>query len=260
MARFFTSDLHLGSTNINKYANRPFFSAEDAVVKLCQNANTVVGYADSLIHVGDFMLTKSDKHDEIEDIGLNYKKEDYLAMFKSRVFLLAGNHDDHNACESDAKSMTIDLNQNYHNVYVSHYPSDHKFYCGPTRFNARGLHIVLCGHVHDKWILKFDMVRMVLNVNIGVDCWSMRPVRDAEITELLDYFRATMWTKINPAPGKWINFTLTRDALDKFKIAHSKEMQIAREQRKQEKHAKKGLTPEICEQRRIAAMKAKGLI
>ena len=90
--------------------------------------------------------------------------------------------------------------------------------------------------------------------------WDYKPVRDAEITKLLDYFRATMWTKINPTPGKWTNFTLTRDALEKFKIAHSAEVKAQREVRKAEKHAKKGLTPAECERRRIEAMKKKGLI
>ena len=69
-----------------------------------------------------------------------------------------------------------------------------------------------------------------------------------------------MWTKNNPTPGKWTNFTLTRDALEKFKIAHSAEVKAQREVRKAEKHAKKGLTPEECERRKIEAMKKKGLI
>ena len=40
----------------------------------------------------------------------------------------------------------------------------------------------------------------------------------------------------------------------------NKEVQRAREQRKKERYAKKGLTPEECERRKIEAMKAKGLI
>lgn len=267
MSRYFTSDFHLGSLNILKYANRPFSSAKDAMTSLLINVNSNLKRYDTLIHVGDFMLSGMDRHDNVEDSGLKYKINDYLDMFEPNLILLSGNHDDGRNCETIGKSMVIDLNQNYRNVSVSHYPSYHKLFTLPNDncwkwFDAQKMyvHVHLCGHVHDKWLLNFDAQHKVLNVNVGVDVWNYKPVRDSEITELLDYFRATLWTKINPKHGVFTDFTLTRDALEKFKISHSKEMKEIRAQRKQEKLKKKGLTPEECERRRIEAMKAKGLI
>ena len=259
--RYFTSDLHLGSALINKYAHRPFSSAQEAVEKLTDNIYQTCDCFDSLIHVGDFMLSGADRHGSEEDRGLDMTLRDYLSDINTRVTLLSGNHDDGHNCEADCKSMVLDLNQNYRNVYVNHFPSYHPDYHGPQNgWKHNAYDINLCGHVHDKWLMKWDAEKHVLNVNVGVDVWDYKPVRDAEITELLDYFRATMWTKINPTPGKWTNFTLTRDALEKFKIAHSAEVKAQREARKAEKHAKKGLTPEDCERRKIEAMKKKGLI
>ena len=264
MARYFTSDLHLGSSLINKYAHRPFASAQDALHQLYKGIYDTCKAEDILIHVGDFMLSGADRHGAEEDHGLSMSLQDYLTEINPRIILLAGNHDDGHSFEADAKSLTLNLNQNYYNVTVGHYPSVHENYRYIGNNNRRsckhGVHIHLCGHVHDKWLLNFDAEKMVLNVNVGVDVWGYKPVRDSEITELLDYFRATMWTKISPSPGKWTNFTLTHKALDQFKIAHSAEVKAQREQRKVEKHLKKGLTPEDCERRKLAAMKAKGLI
>lgn len=257
--RYFTSDWHLGSTLINKYAHRPFTSAQDAVNNIVANINEIVSRTDMLIHVGDFQLLGYDRHGEVDDKGLDFTLDDYLSMIKCRVFLIEGNHDSGHNCETDAKSMTLNLNQNYVNVSVAHYPSYHEFYHyvgNGNRNSCSGrIHVHLCGHVHDKWLLNFDARHKVLNVNVGVDVWNYKPVRDSEITELLDYFRATMWTKIEPSPGKWTNFTLTRKALDEFKIAHSAEVKAQREARKQERYAKKGLTPEIREQKKQDGIK-----
>lgn len=258
--RYFTSDLHLGSSLINKYAHRPFESAEIALENLTDNINTVCDCFDSLIHVGDFMLSGADRHGTEEDHGLDMTLRDYLAEINPRVILLAGNHDDGHNCEADCKSMVLDLNQNYHNVYVSHFPSDHKDYHGPYCNYKASPKIVLCGHVHDAWLLKYDVSKNVLNINVGVDVWNYKPVRDAEITDLLDYFKANLWTKIANDGSHWSNFTLTRKAFDEFKLAHTAEVRAQREVRKAEKYAKKGLTPEECERRKIEAMKKKGLI
>lgn len=264
MARYFTSDLHLGSALINKYANRPFKDAKEALERLTDNICATCDCFDTLIHVGDFMLSGADRHGDEEDHGLSMSLRDYLAEINPRIILLAGNHDDGHNCEADAKSLTLNLNQNYYNVTVGHYPSLHENYRYIGNNNRRsckhGVHIHLCGHVHEKWLLQYDAKQHVLNINVGVDVWDYKPVRDSEITELLDYFKANLWTKIANDGSRWSNFTLTRDAFEKFKIAHSAEVKAQREARKQEKYAKKGLTPEERERRKLAAMKAKGLV
>lgn len=252
MSRYFTSDFHLGSLNILKYANRPFSSAKDAMTSLLINVNSNLKRYDTLIHVGDFMLSGVDRHDNVEDSGLKYKIDDYLDMFEPNIILLSGNHDDGRNCETAGKSMVIDLNQNYRNVYVNHFPSDHHDYKGPGRIPKGMPFINLCGHVHDKWLLKYDHGNHVLNINVGVDVWDYKPVRDSQITELLDFV-----LKFDIFDRTW---AWKRNDLNMYIEAWKHQLELGRTARKNERYAKKGLTKEECERRRIEAMKAKGLI
>ena len=259
MSRYFTSDLHLGSSNINQYAHRPFRSAQEAVDTLIKNINDKLELTDSLIHVGDFLLAGHDRHDVVEDVGLDYSMNDYMSKLYCRLFLLAGNHDDSHNGEADAKSLVLDLNKNYRNVYVSHYPSTHQFYRGPDRSSRKtGVGIVLCGHVHDKWILYYDWKKNILNVNVSVDVWDYKPVRDSQITEMLDFLfmhGKNLFNMTQPGFVAW-----NRNRWNKWVLKINGELAAAREQRRKEKLERKGLTPEECERRRIEAMKAKGLI
>lgn len=252
--RYFTSDLHLGSTLINKYAHRPFPNAGDAMLAHVIAINKVCTADDVLIHVGDFMLDGADRHGEVEDVGLDHSREYYLKKLFPRVTLLAGNHDDGHNCEADCKSMVLDLNQNWRNVYVNHFPSDNKDYHGLSGSSKR-IQVNLCGHVHDKWLLKYDAAKHVLNVNVGVDVWGYKPVRDAEITDLLDYY-----TKHCPIHDITGSFSVTRAEFENLRSRISEAIKTGRMQRKAEKLKKKGLTPEECERRKIEAMKKKGLI
>ena len=254
MSRYFTSDWHLGSNLINKYANRPFASASKAAEALVANCNCMAkSKSDVVFHVGDFWLHNADRHGVEEDINtFTAGYDDYISLVDARLVLLAGNHDDGRNCEADLKSMVIDLNQNYKNVFVSHFPSYHKHYHGPFGNSQKAPRIALCGHVHSKWLLNYDRQRHVLNINIGVDAWNYKPVRDSEITELLDYV-----LREHEFQFTWQQ---THAEFDSWKKNNDKLIAELRAQRKQEKHAKKGLTPEECERRRIEAMKAKGLI
>jgi len=273
--RYFTSDLHFGSANINKYAKRPFADAVDALNKLVFNINDNLEARDTLIHVGDFMLSGADRHDKVHDTGLGYKLADYVGMLKpNALILLAGNHDDGHNCETTGRCMLIDLNHNWRGVTVGHYPStNHNGYEG--KFGGRWVrdkwngghgtmawvkdktpHIHLCGHVHDKWLVLYDAEQNVLNVNVGVDVWNYKPVRDAELTDLLDYI---FHKSVNPFLFKK-TWTMDRRSFDAVIENDRKLRAEAAEVRKAEKHIKKGLTPEECERRKLQAMKKKGLI
>lgn len=267
MRRFFTSDWHLGSTNIIGYAGRPFSSASDAAGKLVGNCNSAAGgRSDIVFHVGDFWLHGSDRHDRVEDVnGLTASMDDYIGSVVARLVLLTGNHDESN-CETDAKSMTVNLNQNYVNVTVAHYPSYHQEYRyvgnGNRRSLSRGLtrrfsvgdnlHIHLCGHVHDKWLLHYDTRHNVLNVNVGVDVWDYGPVCDSELTALLDF--------VFGARVRMPKDTLTRVEVEIWKRQNECVIAGDRAERKAERYARKGLTPEERERRRVEAMKKKGLL
>ena len=266
MSRYFTADWHINSTNILKYANRPYKSWQSAATSLIGQCNAVASKDDCVFHVGDLIMLSNDRHDAIEDVldANAYKPKDIKQRIAANFIAVAGNHDDGHSFEADCKSITLNLNQNYWNVSVAHYPSTHECYRyvgnGNRQSCSNGIHIHLCGHVHEKWLLNFDAMRKVLNVNVGVDVWDFKPVRDAEITDLLDYFRANLWTKIANDGSHWSDFVITRKAFDEFKHAHSAEVRAQREARKAEKLAKKGLTPEDCERRKIEAMKKKGLL
>ena len=207
---------------------------------------------DILIHVGDFMLDGADRHGEVEDIGMDYSQEDYLAMLNVRVMLLAGNHDDGHNADADCKSMVLDLNQNYRNVYVSHFPSDHKYYHGPYCNCKAKTKVVLCGHVHDSWKYYYDNKANVLNYNVGVDCHNYKPVRDAEITEDLDFlFKHHDFSTC---------FKMTcKDEIEWKKIIKNK-LARDREVRKKTRYQKKGLTEAECLRRKEEALRKKGLL
>lgn len=254
MSRYFTSDWHLNSTLINKYANRPWMTDVANVDNLINNCNEVASNkSDVVFHVGDFILSGKDRHGKEIDVQLlPNDTNSYRNMLKANVILLAGNHDDGHNCEADLKDMRIDLNQNYRNVYVSHFPSNYHEYKGPGRIPKGMPFIALCGHVHDKWLLKYDRENHVLNINVGVDVWDYKPVRDSQITELLDFV-----LKFDIFNRTW---AWKRNDLNMYIESWKHQLELGRTARKNERYAKKGLTPEICEQRRIEAMKAKGLI
>ena len=258
MSRFFTSDWHLGSSLIIKYANRPFSRQIDACIGLIDNCNRTAKRGDVVFHVGDFWLEGYDRHGKAEDKNeLPANANDYVKQISSRFILLSGNHDDDHNFEADLKSMVIDLNQNYRNVYVSHFPSYHTDYYGPFGNLQKAPCIALCGHVHDKWLLKYDKQHHVLNINIGVDVWNYKPVRDSEITEILDFIFDASGPNRTYFDRTW---TWTRKDLEHFQACQKHDREQLREIRKKERYVKKGLTPEECERRRIEAMKAKGLI
>ena len=252
MSRYFTSDWHINSTNILKYANRPYKSWQSAAISLIEQCNAVASKNDCVFHVGDLIMLSNDRHDTIEDVldANAYTLKDIKQRITANFITIEGNHDDGHSFEADCKSMVLDLNQNYRNVYVSHFPSDHKDYHGP--YCKAKTKVVLCGHVHDAWLLKYDALKNVLNINVGTDVWGFKPVRDAKITEMLDYVFKHQDFKFS--------WQQTRKEFDEWKKNNDLHVAALREQRKAEKRAKQGLTPEECERRKIEAMKKKGLI
>ena len=55
---FFTADEHYGHTNIIRYCDRPFASAEEMDAEIIRRHNEIVGSQDVVIHAGDFTLAK----------------------------------------------------------------------------------------------------------------------------------------------------------------------------------------------------------
>lgn len=267
--RYFTSDLHFGSTCINKVAHRPFVSAEDAVIRLINSINVNCDKYDTLIHVGDFMLSGTDRHGKLVDVGLDYDRDYYISKINPRITLIAGNHDSGHNCMADCNCMLLDLPR-YKGVTVGHYPSHTnetgEIKDGISRKHTAGylgnygdnrkIHIHLCGHVHQAWLVYYDHANRVLNINVGVDQWNYNPVSTFEITDLLDYIFHRSYEPFHFKKDWHLNRQTYDLIVHNDKIARAN----AAKRRKAEKDAKKGLTPEERERRKIAAMKAKGLI
>ena len=253
MSRFFTSDWHLGSTNVLEYSSRPFKTAGEAASSLVDACNDVAHKADVVFHVGDFWLSGVDRHGKTPDENaLTADPDDYLRFIFARFVLLSGNHDDGHNVESDLKSMSVDLNRNYRDVYVSHFPSNHHEYKGPGRIPKGKPFIALCGHVHDKWKYFYDNKNHVLNYNVGVDCHNYRPVKDSDITEDLDF----IFTH-HDFNNSW---KMTCEDEVKWKAEIKLNLNIARVQRKHDRYLKKGLTETECLRRKEEAMRKKGLV
>lgn len=81
MKYFIIADTHFGHTNVIKYCNRPFASAEEMDEKLIKNWNEVVSNDDVVLHLGDFGLGSK------EYIGGIIKK------LNGKKILIKGNHD-----------------------------------------------------------------------------------------------------------------------------------------------------------------------
>lgn len=274
--RYFSSDFHLGSAFINKYARRPWMTAREAALDVISNVNSTCRDDDVLVHCGDFSLQSTDRHGDVDDVPIPKSTREWLWSFTPSVFLLQGNHDASNGDESMAKSMTVDLSPSWRNVYVSHYPSSHDWYRGPASIAKQWLArdgytdqhesysfadklckgtrrpaIALCGHVHDAWLVQFDYEHGVLNVNVGLDVWSYKPVSDMQIIKILEFLKAQRIQKLDRL------FTWKRADLERAMRENDRHVKNDRARRKAEKHAKKGLTPEECERRKLAAIEKK---
>jgi len=200
MARYFTSDWHLNSSNIIKYAGRPFKTSEkmaEAYVRSCNQQAKDPN--DTVIHVGDFFLKGFDRHDENagHDKSLGFSAKHYLDQIAAQMVLVEGNHDASNVGHTLCKQMIIDLGP-FKSTSISHYPSFEKGTWTLKGRDLEHLHIHLCGHVHDKWKWKIDHERFVLNINVGVDAWKQQIVAEKKligfISSLLhsDEFKAAL--------------------------------------------------------------------
>jgi calcineurin-like phosphoesterase family protein len=79
---FFTADEHFCHANIIKYCNRPFDSVEEMDKAIIDRHNSVVQPKDTVIHVGDFCMSKN--RGMVESI---------VKQLKGKHIFLRGSHD-----------------------------------------------------------------------------------------------------------------------------------------------------------------------
>lgn len=80
---FFTSDLHLDHKNIIKLCNRPFRNVNEMNYTLIKNWNKTVGKQDTIYFLGDFALSKNNKH----------RIRKFIHSLNGKKIFIRGNHD-----------------------------------------------------------------------------------------------------------------------------------------------------------------------
>lgn len=170
---WFTADKHHSHKNILKFENRPFKSVEEMDIKLVKFHNEMVKADDLTIDCGDFVFKGG--------IQAGKKPSEYfLNQYNGRYFIFRGNH--------DAKNSVLDPFQK--GIMVK---SGIKALCLHDPINANtACDIVIHGHLHSKHFLSelHEKNKTVLLINVGVDCWKMRPVQWSRIVELYTQWKA----------------------------------------------------------------------
>ena len=159
---FFTSDTHFHHTNVIKYCTRPFTTRKgDEIIpdvnwmnrEMTRRWNEAVSPLDTVYHLGDFAMGSSSL------LAPTRRK------LNGKIILIKGNHD-----RSVQALLNAGFDQVYNQLnmeldgvklYLHHQPEVKE------RWNQATIH--LCGHVHEKWRRKGNMI------NVGVDQWDFTP-------------------------------------------------------------------------------------
>ncbi|MDQ2754279.1 MAG: metallophosphoesterase [Actinomycetota bacterium] len=184
--RWWTSDLHLGHSNIIGYTGRPFATVEEMNEALVGQWNERVGPDDETWVLGDFAMGRLAETLPLAELLHGHKT------------LVPGNHDrpwsghskgvdrwrstylEAGFDEIVAGPITTTIGSV--EVLVDHFP-----YRGDSRDEDRYVERrpvdrggwLLHGHVHERWRQNGRQI------NVGVDAWAGRPVSDDEVAALL---------------------------------------------------------------------------
>ena len=177
MRRYWTADWHVGHGNIIRYANRPFRDVEHMNDRLIGEANMRAKKGDLLVHVGDFCCRGTEKGVE----GLRLPWSAYAERVNATLMLIEGNHDKQNKVKVACRHMFCRVS--HFNVFVTHWPTDNEGQ-DPLLIDyvRKTCDFVVVGHVHNAWIA--SRRDGIMNINVGVDVHSYRPVSDDELVAL----------------------------------------------------------------------------
>lgn len=183
---WFTADLHFGHANIAKYCGRPFirpgeltgegkWASAEAVRAvesrmeegLVAKWNSRVKPGDTVIHVGDFCNRGFNRGVP----GARKDPEEYERRLNGKVVFVYGNHDRNNGVKFAVDTMLMPVGGRL--AFIQHRPVEREEEVPPF------CELVICGHVHEKWLTKW--VGGILCVNVGVDANRMMPVRQDEV-------------------------------------------------------------------------------
>lgn len=165
MKTFFTSDTHIGHSNIIKYCKRPFSHCEEMDETIIDNWNKTVHKDDVVYHLGDVAFVRDE-----------YKLLSILNRLNGTIHLVLGNHD---KCIQGSVVGRFASVSNFKEIYVQ------------DSSNIKGRqHIVLCHYAlrvwnkshHGSWHLyghshgSLPPLAGSLSLDVGSDCWNYTPV------------------------------------------------------------------------------------
>lgn len=189
---YFTSDTHFGHQRIIDLCNRPFSTVDEMNEALIDNWNSVVNPADTVYHLGDFVMGPF-----VETMKL-------VDRLNGLIYLVPGNHDrvsrayPHRTGEHFWRDFDIyneyEIEIIGERVYgfrlmnipvpvnMSHYP-----YVGDSHNEDRFKELrpvddgnwLLHGHVHNEWQVRDRMI------NVGVDVWNYTPISIDTIYDII---------------------------------------------------------------------------
>jgi len=171
---WFSSDLHLGHSNIIKHCNRPFKDVDEMDQTLIDNWNSRIGDRDRVYLLGDFTFK-------------NVKgAQEYLDQLNGTIHFIKGNHDTKYSSLSPSSKLVLlgeyhELRYNKRKYVLCHYPFE------SWNGSYRGS-IHLHGHCHGSLGVADapDGFSGPGRLDVGVDCHNFYPISLEQVHEYLE--------------------------------------------------------------------------
>ena len=177
MRLFFTSDLHFGHTNIIRFCNRPYGSADEMDAALVNNWNARVRPTDVIWVLGDVSFAHPQRTFEL------------LCQLNGFKKLVLGNHDGSIRKQQHLRDCFTEVVEGFKELYLQDEDVNTQHFAVLCHYPMlswnRSFHgsIQLHGHVHSPQPLKpGDNAR---RMDVGVDAHQFRPVSLQEVLDLM---------------------------------------------------------------------------
>ena len=177
MRTFFTSDLHFGHSNIIRFCDRPFATADEMDAALIKNWNARVHAHDAVWVIGDVSFHHPQRTFEILNELKGFKK------------LVLGNHDKSIRKQKHLRDCFNEVVDGFKEIYLQdedvhtphfavmcHYPM---LSWNKSFYGALHLH----GHMHNRQPIKDG--ETLRRMDVGVDAHQYQPISLLEVIDLL---------------------------------------------------------------------------